>query len=159
MYRIGFARDIHRLVKNKKLMLAGIEIKSTLGEDAYSDGDVVLHAISEAMLGALALGDLGEHFPNSNKKYKGIASKHILDACYKMIKKKGYKIVNIDISIELEKPKIKDDLLLMRKNLAKLLKIKLDQISIKANTNERMDAIGENKAVAANAIILLKKEK
>lgn len=157
MYRIGFAKDIHRLVPNKKLILGGIHIPFTKGEDAHSDGDVVIHALSEAMLGALSLGDLGKYFPINDKRYDNIASKKILLAVDKMIKKRGYRIVNADISIEIEKPKLANYINKMRLNLSTILKIDIEQISIKANTNEKLDATGANKAVIAYAIILLEK--
>ena len=160
MFRIGYAKDIHRLIYGKKLILGGIEITtSKKGEDAYSDGDVVLHAISEAMLGALALGDLGTYFPNNCKKYHNIASKNIIDLIYKKIIKLGYNINNIDVSIELEKPKIISFILKIRKNISKILKINMEQISVKVNTNENMDSVGKNKAVTATAILLLNKNK
>jgi len=159
MIRIGFAKDIHALKKGRKLMLAGINIPSEKGEVAHSDGDVVFHAISEAMLGALALGDLGKFYPTNDKKYKDIDSKIILLDVYKKVNKMKYKINNIDISVELEKPKLAKYILDMRKNISKLLKIKLDQISIKANTNEKMDAVGKNEAVIAYSVVLLESKK
>ncbi len=140
-------------------MLAGINIPSEKGEVAHSDGDVVFHAISEAMLGALALGDLGKFYPTNDKKYKDIDSKIILLDVYKKVNKMKYKINNIDISVELEKPKLAKYILDMRKNISKLLKIKLDQISIKANTNEKMDAVGKNEAVIAYSVVLLESKK
>lgn len=159
MIRIGFAKDIHALKKGKKLILGGINIPFTKGEVAHSDGDVIMHAIAEAMLGALALGDLGKFYPTNDKKYDGIDSKFILLDVYKKVNKLNYKINNIDISVELEKPKLANYILNIRKNISKLLKIKLDQVSLKANTNEKMDAVGKNEAVVAYAIILLESKK
>lgn len=157
MYRIGFSKDIHKLVKGRKLMLAGIHIPFNKGELAHSDGDVIIHAISEAMLGAAALGDLGTFYPTNDKKYKNIASKEILIDTNKKIKKLKYQIENIDVSVELEKPKLAPYINKMRNNLAKILKIKLDQINIKANTNEGLCATGKGEAIIAYAIVLLKK--
>lgn len=157
MYRIGFAKDIHRLVANKKLMLAGIHIPFIKGEEAHSDGDVVIHALSEAMLGALSLGDLGKHFPTNDERYENIESSKILLAVNMMVKEKGFHIVNADISIEIEKPKLSQHIIKMRKRLADLLKINIEQISIKANTNEGLGDIGNGKAVIAYAIVLLEK--
>ena len=125
MYRIGFSKDIHKLVKGRKLMLAGVNIPFNKGELAHSDGDVIMHAISEAMLGAAALGDLGTFYPTNDKKYKNIASKEILIDTNKRIKKLKYQIENIDVSVELEKPKLAPYINKMRNNLAKILKIKL----------------------------------
>jgi len=158
MMRIGFAKDIHALKKGKKLILGGINIPSDKGEVAHSDGDVVIHALSEALLGALALGDLGKFYPTNDKKYKDIESKYILLDVMKKVNKLKYKINNIDISIELEKPKLANYILEIRKNISKLLKIKLDQVSIKAGTNEKMDATGKGVAIIAYAIVLLEKK-
>lgn len=157
MYRIGFSKDIHKLVKGRKLMLAGIHIPFNKGELAHSDGDVIIHAIAEAILGATALGDLGTFYPTNNKKYKNIASKEILIDTSKRIHKLKYQIENIDVSVELEKPKLAPYINKMRNNLAKILKIKLDQISIKANTNEGLCATGKGEAIIAHAVVLLKK--
>lgn len=157
MYRIGFSKDIHKLVKGHKLMLAGIHIPFNKGELAHSDGDVIIHAIAEAMLGAAALGDLGTFYPTNDKKYKNIASKEILIDTNKRIQKLKYRIENIDVSVELEKPKLAPYINKMRNNLAKILKIKLDQISIKANTNEGLCVTGKGEAIIAYAVVLLKK--
>lgn len=157
MYRIGFSKDIHKLVKGRKLMLAGIHIPFNKGELAHSDGDVIMHAVAEAMLGAAALGDLGKFYPTNDKKYKNIASKEILIDTNKRIKKLKYQIENIDVSVELEKPKLSPYIDKMRSNLAKILKIKIDQISIKANTNEGLCVTGKGEAVIAYAVVLLKK--
>ncbi|MCQ2792756.1 MAG: 2-C-methyl-D-erythritol 2,4-cyclodiphosphate synthase [Bacilli bacterium] len=157
MYRIGFSKDIHKLVKGRKLILAGINIPFIKGALAHSDGDVVMHAIAEAMLGAAALGDLGKFYPTNDKKYLNAPSRIILSDANKRIKKLGYKIVNIDVSVEIEKPKLAPYVNKMRSNLTKILKIKLDQISIKANTNEGLCATGKGEAVIAYAIVLLNK--
>ena len=157
MYRIGFSKDIHKLAKGRKLMLAGIHIPFNKGELAHSDGDVIMHAISEAMLGAASLGDLGKFYPTNDKKYKNIASKEILIDVNKRIKKLKYQIENIDVSVELEKPKLAPYINKMRNNLAKILNIKLDQISVKANTNEGLCITGKGEAVIAYAVVLLKK--
>ncbi len=156
MYRIGFSKDIHQLVENRKLILAGVTIPFEKGEKAHSDGDVVIHALSEAILGALALGDLGTHFPDNDDKYLNIDSSIILKTVKEMMLEKSYEINNIDISISLEKPKIKPYILLMRQTLAAILDIDIDLLSIKAGTNEKMDAVGRGEAVEATAIVLLK---
>ena len=157
MYRIGYASDIHRLVPNRKLILGGIEIPHSLGLLGHSDADVVIHALSEAILGALALGDLGTHFPDTDEKYRGIDSKIILKEVKRMMNEEGYVINNADISISLEKPKLKNYILDMRISLAEILNISLSQISIKAGTNEGVDAVGKEEACIATAIVLLKK--
>ena len=155
--RIGFASDIHKLVIARKFVLAGVAIPSKVGELAHSDGDVVYHAVSEAILGALALGDLGKHFPATDE-YKDIDSSFIVKKVVFMMLKKGYVVNNVDVSITLEKPKLKPYILDMRKNLATLLNVDVDDVSIKAGTNEGLDEIGQGKAVKAEAIVLLKKK-
>lgn len=157
--RIGFASDIHRLVEGRRLILSGVVIPFNFGEDAHSDGDVVYHAVAESILGALALGDLGKHFPDNDAKYKDIDSSFIVKEVVKMMKEKGYIINNIDISITLEKPKLKDYIQAMRDNLSRLLETEISNVSIKAGTNEHLDALGRNEAVKAEAIVLLKEEK
>lgn len=153
--RIGFASDIHQLVENRKLILAGVVIPFKKGEKAHSDGDVVYHALGESILGALALGDLGTHFPDSDPKYKDIDSSLLIKEIKKMMDERNYKVNNIDISITLEAPKLKPYILDMRKNIAALLDINLDQVSIKAGTNEKLDEIGKGNAVKAESIVLL----
>ena len=153
--RIGFASDIHQLVENRKLILAGVVIPFEKGEKAHSDGDVVYHALGESILGALALGDLGTHFPDSDPKYKDIDSSLLVKEIKKMMDERNYKVNNIDISITLEAPKLKPYILDMRKNIATLLDINLDQVSVKAGTNEKLDEIGKGNAVKAESIVLL----
>ena len=157
--RIGFASDIHRLVEGRKLILSGVVVPFELGEKAHSDGDVVYHAVAESILGALALGDLGKHFPDSDPKYKDIDSSIIVKEVVTLMKEKGYQINNIDISITLEKPKLKDYIELMRFNLANLLETAIENVSIKAGTNEGCGPLGRSEAVKAEAIVLLKEEK
>lgn len=156
--RIGFASDIHRLVEGRKLILAGVVVPAPFGELAHSDGDVVFHAVGESILGALALGDLGTHFPDTDDQYKNIDSSILINKIVEMMKNQGYEINNIDVSITLEKPKLKDYIFDMRKNLAKLLNTSISNVSIKAGTNEKLDAIGKGEAVKAEAIVLLKEK-
>ena len=156
--KIGFASDIHRLVDGRKLILGGVVVPSSFGELAHSDGDVVYHAAVESILGALALGDLGTHFPDNDNKYKDMDSSIIVKEVVKMMKDRGYQVGNIDVSITLEKPKLKDYILEMRKNLASLLEVNLDSVSIKAGTNEQLDDIGHGLAVKAESIVLLKEK-
>ena len=157
--RIGFASDIHRLVKGRRLILSGVVVPFELGEEAHSDGDVVYHAVAESILGALALGDLGKHFPDSDSKYKDIDSSIIVKEVVLMMKNRSCRINNIDVSITLEKPKLKDYIEQMRTNLAGLLETSLENVSIKAGTNERVGPLGKNEAVKAEAVVLLKEEK
>ena len=154
--RIGFASDIHKLVAGRPLMLSGVNVPSSVGELAHSDGDVVYHAVSEAILGALVLGDLGTHFPDTDDKYKDIDSSLIVKEVVVLMKKEGYEVKNVDVSITLEQPKLKPFILKMRENLATLLETDFENVSIKAGTNEGLDAIGQGLAVKAEAIVLLK---
>ena len=156
--RIGFASDIHRLVEGRKLILAGVVVPFELGELAHSDGDVVYHAVGESILGALALGDLGTHFPDNDNQYKDIDSSILIRRIVIMMKERNYVINNIDISITLEKPKIKNYIQAMRENLAKLLETNIENVSIKAGTNEGVGPLGQSEAVKAEAIVLLKEK-
>ena len=156
--RIGFASDIHRLVEGRKLILAGVVVPFALGELAHSDGDVVYHAVGESILGALALGDLGTHFPDNDNQYKDIDSSILIRRIVEMMKERNYVINNIDISITLEKPKIKNYIQAMRENLAKLLETNIENVSVKAGTNEGVGPLGRGEAVKAEAIVLLKEK-
>ncbi len=157
-YRVGFSKDIHQLVENRKLIIGGVVIPFEKGELAHSDGDVLFHALSESILGALALGDLGTHFPDTSKETLNMDSSVIVAKVVSMMKKEGYKVNNVDIFISLERPKLKDYISQMRKNVASLLEINIDQVSIKAGTNEKMGPVGEGYAIEATSMILLKKE-
>ena len=155
MNRIGFASDIHQLIENRRLILAGVVVPFEKGEKAHSDGDVVYHALGESILGALALGDLGKHFPDNDDTYLDYDSSKIVLAIKQMMFDKGYKIGNIDISITLEKPKLAPHIDEMRKNIAFLLGTNIENVSVKAGTNEKMDALGRGEAVKAESIVLL----
>ena len=157
--RIGFASDIHRLVEGRKLILAGVYVPAPFGELAHSDGDVVYHALMDAILGALALGDIGKHFPDNDNQYKDIDSSILVKKVVGMMEDNGCAINNVDISITLESPKIKDYIIQMRENLSILLHTDIKNVSVKAGTNEKLDAIGRGEAVKAEAIVLLKEAK
>ena len=156
--RIGFASDIHRLVEGRRLILAGVVVPFELGELAHSDGDVVYHAVGESILGALALGDLGTHFPDNDNQYKDIDSSILVRRIVIMMKERNYFINNIDISIALEKPKIKNYIQAMRENLANLLETNIENVSVKAGTNEGVGPLGKGEAVKAESIVLLKEK-
>lgn len=156
--RIGFASDIHRLVEGRPLILGGVHVPFEKGEEAHSDGDVVYHALAESMLGALALGDLGMHFPDSDPQYKNIDSSLLVKKVMDLVEENGYEIGNVDISITLEKPKLREFVLAMRSNIAALLKTDIRNVAVKAGTNEKIDEIGKGLAVKAESIILLKRK-
>ncbi len=158
MFRIGQSRDIHRLEENgRDFILGGVRIPYFKGNVSHSDGDCLYHAIAESLLGALALGDLGKHFPDNDDKFKDIDSSFIVKETMKLVKEKGYHVVNIDTSVIVEKPKLKDYIDGMRQNIASLLEIDVDEVSVKAQTNEKVDALGRNEAIEATSIVLLEK--
>ena len=156
-YRSGLGYDIHRLGKNRKLILCGVEIDSEVGLVGHSDADVVLHAIMNALLGALGRGDIGEHFPDTDPKYKDIDSKILFKEVMSLLDNEGYKVVNLDVSIICQRPKLLKYKPLMKQVLVDLLKTSEDKINIKANTNEGMDAIGKGLAIACLANVLIYK--
>lgn len=156
-YRVGFSKDIHKLVEGRKLIIAGVVIPFDKGELAHSDGDVLYHALAESILGALALGDLGKHFPDTSKDTLDMDSGLIIKGVMKMMKEQGYKVNNVDIFVSLEKPKLKDYIEDMRKNVASLLEVELNQVSIKAGTNEGCAEVGRGEAIEATSMVLLKK--
>jgi 2-C-methyl-D-erythritol 2,4-cyclodiphosphate synthase len=154
-YRIGSGMDVHQLVEGRDLWLGGIRIPHHKGALGHSDADVLLHAICDALLGALALGDIGTHFPDTDPSFKNIDSKILLQRTWQLIKEKNYTIVNIDTSICLEAPKIKKYSPEMRRVIAGILEIQETDISIKATTNEKMGFIGREEGIVAYATVLL----
>lgn len=157
-YRIGSGVDFHQLVADRDLWIGGIKIPHTKGALGHSDADVLLHAICDAMLGALCLGDIGVHFPDTDATYKNIDSKILLAKSFDLIKSKGYKIVNIDTTLCLQSPKIKPYVLPMQQVIAAILKITIYDISIKATTTETMGFVGREEGLVAYATVLLHKE-
>ncbi len=155
MYRIGFGTDIHRLVAGRPLILGGVRIESDLGADGHSDSDVLMHAAADAVLGALALGDLGTHFPDDEERWRNAESSQFVNYAVGLVKEKGYGIANIDAVIHLEKPKLRPHIEAMRGNLAAVLEIPIENVSIKAKTGESVDAVGERRAVSAEAVVLV----
>lgn len=155
-YKVGFGYDIHRLVKNRSLFLGGILIPYPQGLLGHSDADVLLHAICDAILGALGEPDIGELFPNTEQRYKNIASSKLLEAVVSLMKRKGFSLSNLDTVIIAEKPKISRFKDKMKSNIAKILATKKNNINVKASTNERVGLIGSGKAIAAYALVLIK---
>lgn len=155
MYRIGFGNDIHRLESGKPLILGGVEIESELGAVGHSDADALAHAVTDALLGALALGDIGSHFSDKDDKWKGADSFVFLRSVVEMIKERGFSVVNLDSTINLESPKLRPFIAPMRENLANALEIETDCVSVKAKTGEKVDAVGEKRAIKAEAVVLL----
>lgn len=156
-YRIGFGIDFHQLAEGRELWIGGVLIPHHKGALGHSDADVLLHAICDALLGALALGDIGMHFPNTDPAYKNIDSKILLQHCYALIKQKGYTVVNVDSSICLEEPKIKKYSAEMRDRIAAILELTADDVSVKATTTEKMGFAGREEGLVAYANVLLRK--
>ena len=156
-YLIGFSKDIHRLVENRKLIIAGVVVPFNKGELAHSDGDAVYHAVAESIYGALALGDLGKKFPDDSSETLNMDSSLIVKSAVFNMVFNGYEVNNVDVFISLERPKLKDYIEQMRKNLAELLKVSVDRVSIKAGTNEGCGEVGRGEAIEATSVILLKK--
>ena len=156
-YRIGTGVDFHQLEEGRELWLGGVHVPHHKGAVGHSDADVLLHAICDAMLGALALGDIGKHFPNNDVAYKNIDSKILLKKTYELISSKNYSIVNIDSTLCLEEPKIMKFVPQMQQAIATILNITIDDISIKATTTEKLGFAGREEGLFANATVLLQK--
>ncbi len=157
MYRIGQGIDFHQLVEGRELWLGGVLIPHTKGALGHSDADVLLHAICDAMLGAVGLGDIGTHFPDTDSTYKNIDSKVLLRRCYNLVREKGYWLVNIDSTIMLQAPKIRPYVEQMQTAIATTLHISPDDVSIKATTTEHMSFVGREEGIVAMANVLLQK--
>jgi len=157
-HRTGIGYDVHRLVKGRKLILGGVEIPHTEGLEGHSDADVLLHAVCDAVLGALGKGDIGEHFPDTDKKFKDISSLVLLENVHHLLEEEGFTVVNIDSVILAEKPLLKKYKPKMRFNIAYRLSMDEAQVNIKATTNEGLGFIGEKKGIAAYVTVLLIKK-
>ena len=153
--RIGQGYDVHRLVNGRKLIIGGVEIKHDLGLLGHSDADVLLHAISDALLGAAALGDIGKHFPDTDERYKGADSQKLLSCVAELLKEKGYKIINIDSTVIAQAPKLAPHIQVMRENIAAALGIDVDFVSVKATTEEKLGFTGTREGIAAQAVCFI----
>lgn len=157
MYRIGFGSDIHRLEANEPLILGGVKIESERGAVGHSDADALFHAVTDAVLGALALGDIGAHFSDKDARWRNADSLVFLRHAIELMNEKGYGVVNLDSTIHLEKPKLRPFIDEMRESLARALGIKISDVSVKAKTGEGVDAVGRIEAIKAEAVVLLMK--
>ncbi|HKK24096.1 MAG TPA: 2-C-methyl-D-erythritol 2,4-cyclodiphosphate synthase [Gracilimonas sp.] len=153
--RIGYGYDVHKFVEGRKLMLGGVEIPFDRGLEGHSDADVLLHAITDAILGALALGDIGSHFPDDDPEYKSADSVDLLNHCYSLVLEKGYVIGNLDATVIAEKPKLRTHIDSIRSSIAKILKTGVENISVKATTSEKMGFAGREEGMVAHCAILL----
>ncbi len=156
-FRIGQGFDVHRLAAGESLWLGGILIPHSKGTVAHSDGDVLIHAVCDALLGALKLGDIGTHFPDTSEKYKNIDSKILLKESYDLVREKGYELVNIDATISAQQPKLKPHIPQMEETMAQILNVNVDQVSVKATTTEKLGFEGREEGISALAVVLVKK--
>ena len=156
--RIGIGYDVHKLVSGRSLIIGGVDVPYEKGLIGHSDADVLLHAIIDALLGALALGDIGKHFPPGDPDYKDISSLTLLDKTKELLLKARYRPINIDSTIIAQKPKMSAHIDAMRENIAHGLDLEMDRVSVKATTNEELGAIGREEGIAAMAVVLLEKE-
>lgn len=156
-FRIGSGYDVHAFAENRKFIIGGVEIPFDKGLQGHSDADVLLHAIADALLGALALGDIGKHFPDSDEKYKDYDSKLLLKNVYSIILEKGYEIVNCDSTVVLQQPKLSRYIPEIRNSIASILNSEIDRVSVKATTSEHLGFVGREEGVEAFAAVLIQK--
>jgi len=155
MQRIGLGSDIHRLVEGRPLIIGGVRIESDLGAEGHSDADVLTHALTDAILGALALGDIGTHFPNSDERWRNAESFVFLRYAVGLMKQRGFSIANVDSTVHLEEPKLRPYIEKVREGIAEALEVEMHLVSVKAKSGEGVDAVGKRRAVRADAIVLL----
>ena len=157
LIRVGNGYDVHRLVEGRKLILGGVDVPHSMGLDGHSDADVLVHALCDALLGALGAGDIGKYFPNTDPKWKGISSLHLLKEVMRMCREKGFELANADSVIVAQKPKLAPYISEMKKNIASILDVETDQINIKATTTEKLGFAGREEGISAYAVALLVK--
>ena len=153
--RVGQGWDTHRLKEGRPLILGGVVVPSDLGLDGHSDADILLHAITDALLGALALGDIGMHFPDTDPLWRGAASRQFLEHACRLVRERGYQIGNVDTTVILQRPKLKDYRLPIRESLGQILEISVDSVSVKFKTAEQVGPVGERLSAEAQAVVLL----
>lgn len=156
--RIGHGYDVHKLVEGRDLIIGGVNIPHHLGLLGHSDADVLLHAISDSLLGSLALGDIGKHFSDTDEQYKGANSLELLECVYELVKEKGYEVCNIDATVLAQAPKLAPFIPQMRLNIARALELEIDAVSVKATTEEKLGFTGEEKGIAAHTVCLVYKK-
>jgi 2-C-methyl-D-erythritol 2,4-cyclodiphosphate synthase len=155
-FRVGHGFDVHRFRRGRKLILGGVEIPYRMGLAGHSDADVVCHAVINALLGAMSEGDIGTHFPDTDPRYEGIASTKMLEKVLRMMRQKHFKLVNVDVTLVAQQPKLAPYYGAMRKNLARQFRVAVNKISIKATTTEKLGWTGQGKGMAATAVVLLR---
>lgn len=157
-FRIGHGYDVHKLVKERKLIIGGVEIEHELGLLGHSDADVLLHAIMDALIGAMGLGDIGKHFPDTDDKYKGISSISLLSYVFTLLSDNGYSVVNLDATVIAQRPKLSPYIEKMRSNIAFVLNIPIESVNVKATTEERLGFTGNEEGISAHAVALIEKK-
>ena len=157
-FRIGYGNDIHRLETGKPLILGGVSVPSDVGAVGHSDADALAHAVTDAILGALALGDIGAHFSDKDARWKNADSFVFLREAVRLMKEKEFSVANLDSTVNLEKPKLRFFIEQMRENLARVLEVEIECVSVKAKTGEAVDAVGKSEAVKVEAVVLLFKD-
>jgi 2-C-methyl-D-erythritol 2,4-cyclodiphosphate synthase len=157
-FRVGLGWDTHRLKEGRPLILGGVEVPSDLGLDGHSDADILLHAVTDALLGAVALGDIGMHFPDTDPKWKGANSRQFLEHAHQLVRDRGYRIANLDTTVILQRPKLKDFRLPIRESLAAILGLEVHVVSVKFKTAEQVGPVGERLSAEAQAVVLLTRE-
>ena len=155
MYRIGIGHDTHRLAEGRPLVLGGVHIESGRGAEGHSDADALAHALTDAVLGAMCEGDIGQHFPDNDPRWRGADSLQLLARVMWLAASRGFRVVNVDATVMLERPKLRPHIGEMRARLAEVLGVEVGCVSVKAKTGEGLDAVGEGRAVVAQAIVLL----
>lgn len=153
--RVGHGYDVHRLTEGRALVLGGVDIPYKFGLDGHSDADVLIHAVMDALIGALALGDIGKHFPDTDEKYRGISSMHLLSLVHKLLLERGASVVNVDATLVLQKPKVAPYIDEMRRNIAFALGVDIDAVNVKATTEEHLGFTGREEGIAAHAVALI----
>ncbi len=156
-YKIGFGYDVHKLTEGRKLILGGTEVPFERGLLGHSDADVILHALADALLGALALGDIGMHFPDTDEANKNLDSRILLAETYKLVTERNYELANADITVVMQRPKLRPYINAMRENIASVLKTEIENVSVKATTSERLGFVGKEEGVEAFATVLLRR--
>jgi len=156
-YRTGLGWDVHRTGPDRPLILGGVTIPAEFGLVGHSDADILLHAVTDAVLGAAALGDIGMHFPDSDPKWKGAESRQFLEHAVHLVEELGFQLVNVDTTVILERPKLKNYRIAIRENLASILKLSLDRVSVKFKTSEKVGPVGEGRSAEAQAIVTIRK--
>ena len=155
MMRIGYGYDVHQLVEGRPLILGGVRVPFEKGLLGHSDADVLLHAISDALLGAAALGDIGLHFPDTDEKWKGADSQKLLREVARLVAREGYRVSNVDATVAMQRPRLRPFIDEMRQNIASALGVFMDEVSVKATTTEKLGFVGSGEGVAAHAVVLL----